>query len=55
MRHRRNIIFSFFAVPPSQNYILDHSKQLFFYNISSLNASFRQVSKLGYYRLGNFG
>ena len=36
-----NIIFSFFAVPPSQNYIFDHSKQLFFYNISSLNASFQ--------------
>ena len=47
----RNIIFSFFAVPPSQNYILDHSKQLFLYNISSLNASFRRVSKLGYYHL----
>ena len=44
-----NIIFSFFAVPPSHNYILDHSKQLFFYNISSLNASFRRVSKLSYY------
>ena len=49
----RNIIFSFFAVPPSHNYILDHSKQLFFYNISSLNASFRRVSKLGYYRFVN--
>ena len=45
----RNIIFSFFAVPPSQNYIFDHSKQLFFYKISSLNASFRRFSKLGYY------
>ena len=45
----RNIIFSFFAVPPSHDYIFDHSKQLFFYNISSLNASFRRVSKLGYY------
>ena len=54
MRHRLNIIFTFFAVPP-QNYILDHSKQLLFYNISSLNASFRRVSKLGYYQLGNFG
>ena len=40
----RNIIFSFFTAPPSHNYILDHSKQLFFYNISSLNASFRRVS-----------
>ena len=44
-----NIIFSFFAVPPSLNYIFNHSKQLFFYNISSLNASFRRISKLGYY------
>ena len=35
------IIFSFFTVPPSHNYILDHSKQLFFNDISSLNASFR--------------
>ena len=43
-----NIIFSFFAVPPPHNYILDHSKQLFFYNFS-LNASFQRVSKLGCY------
>ena len=45
----RNTIFSFFAVPPSHNYIFDDFKQLFFYNISSLNGSFRHVSKLGYY------
>ena len=45
----RNIFISFFAVPPSHTYILGHPKQLFFYNISSLNASFRRDSKLGYY------
>ena len=49
-KKKRNIIFSFFAVPPSHNYIFDHSKQLFFYNISSLNTSFGRASKLGYYR-----
>ena len=46
----RNIIFSFFAVPPSHNYISDNPKQLFFYDIFSLNASFRCISKLGYYQ-----
>ena len=29
---------NFFAVPPSHTYILGHPKQLFFYDISSLNA-----------------
>ena len=47
----RNIFCLFFAVPPSHTYILGHPKQLFFYNISSLNASFRHDSKLGYYQL----